>query len=896
MQHESWSIVLIALCLLGLVNCTTNRNTFVGSQGEVVAATSGTPQSHTINAAFATPLVVTVTNSGSPATGVVVNFAAPTTGASGKFADTGTAVTTATTDANGLATSAAFIANGITGVYTITASAQGAQSVVTFSLTNTTGSPAAAQTASGTGQSAGINSSFAFPLQVKVTDAGDNPVQYATVVFTAPASGASGTFADTGTNTTSATTDANGVATSTAFTANSTSGPDSVTATVAGVSTPATFNLTNIAGVPVTITAASGTPQRTVIGKPFSAPLVAKVFDSFSNPVSGVAVTFSAPASGASGTFSNGTTTETDTTDVNGLATSTVVTANGTNGGPYAATAAVPGVATPADFNLTNTLPFKTYAFFVSGEELTSTFYALAGAVQIDTAGNVLAGEQDYNDGGTIASFEPAGDTITGGTLQVSSTTGQGTLTLNTSNSSLGVGGTETFGVQFVNAAHALINQFDGSATSSGSIDVQTLPATLDGAYAFTLTGVDPFSSAVDFGGVFTISGGTTLQNGLLDTNDQGTATTGSSLTGTISTPDSFGRGTINSTMNYTSLVGIPAPVVLNYYVVGPEVLRIIDVDSANNGSASSDSAIGSAFGQGVNATNATTASLGNSVFGMIGNTLTQFAAAGMFATNSSSGTISGIADANELTNALQSPASPISGNYLIGNNGYGSITTSLGDISLLGLYLTDPNLNLSDPNNTSAGLGGALVADMGGILSGGTGVLIPQTDTSTANFTGKYAFGGQAFASLVASGEFDFIGQGKVTKGAIAGTSLLSDPFFTLTGSSGTNSGVKFGDTPLPDPGNPGRYTMSATNSKPNPLRVNVNGTVTRFEVALYQATGGQLFWVNEDVTSTFLGSLQQQGSLTALPLAAICCNGSSNGMQTADARISASFTRANK
>lgn len=882
MKHLSWSTILIALCLVGLVNCTTgNRNAFVGSQGEVIFAMSGTPQSHTINGIFATPLVVTVTNSGAPASGIAVSFNAPTTGPSGKFADTGTATTTATTDANGLATSASFIANGVTGAYTITASAQGAPSGVAFSLTNTTGSPAVVLATAGNVQSTGINSTFAAPLVVKVVDAGQNPVQYATVVFNAPSTGASGAFADTGTSTTSATTDANGLATSTAFTANSIAGADTVQATVAGVSTSATFNLMNIAGVPATITATSGTQQKTVISKPFSAPLAATVLDSFSNPVSGVAVTFSAPATGASGTFSNGTTTETDTTDVNGLATSTTFSANSTAGGPYTTTAAVSGVATPADFSLTNTLSFKTYVFFVSGEEVGSlSFYALAGAVQIDTAGNVLAGEQDYNDGaiGFASSFEPTGDTITGGTLQVSSTTGQGTLTLNTSNSSLGVAGTETFGVQFVNAAHALINQFDGSATSTGSIDLQTLPATLSGGYAFTLTGVDPFSSAVDFGGVFTISGGTTLQNGLLDTSDGGTVTTGSSFTGNISTPDSFGRGTISNMINYTSLVGSSAPVVLNYYVVGPEVLRIIDVDTANIGNAFSDSALGSAFGQGVNATSASAASLGNSVFGMIGNTLSQYAAAGMFATTSSSGTLSGIADENELTNAIQLPASPIAGNYSIGNNGYGSIATSLGDISLIGLYLTDPNLNLSDPNNTSTGLGGALVADMGGILYGGTGVVVPQTDTSTANFTGKYAFGGQAFAALVTSGEFDFTGQGKVTNGAFSGTGLLNDPLVTLTGSSGVNSGVKFGDTPLADPSNPGRYTMSATNPTPNPLRVNVNGKVNHFEVALYQATAGQLFWVNEDVTSTFLGSLQQQGSLTGMPAAALSKGAATN------------------
>ena len=65
-----------------------------------------------------------------------------------------------------------------------------------------------------------------------------------TVTFTAPSSGASGTFAG-GANT--ATTNSSGVATSAVFTANSTAGSYTVSASVGGVSTPASFALTNTA-------------------------------------------------------------------------------------------------------------------------------------------------------------------------------------------------------------------------------------------------------------------------------------------------------------------------------------------------------------------------------------------------------------------------------------------------------------------------------------------------------------------------------------------------------------------------------------------------------------------------------------------------------------------------
>src|SRR5258706_29500 len=96
----------------------------------------------------------------------------------------------------------------------------------------------------GTPQSATISTAFATPFQATVKDSGNNPVNGATVTFMAPASGASGAFAG-GVNT--ATTNAQGVATATTFTANGTAGgPYSVTASVSGAATPANFSLTNL--------------------------------------------------------------------------------------------------------------------------------------------------------------------------------------------------------------------------------------------------------------------------------------------------------------------------------------------------------------------------------------------------------------------------------------------------------------------------------------------------------------------------------------------------------------------------------------------------------------------------------------------------------------------------
>lgn len=615
-----------------------------------------------------------------------------------------------------------------------------------------------------------------------------------------------------------------------------------------------------VASAVLSIVATSGTPQSHTIDGVFAMPLAAMVMAGGA-PASGMVVTFAAPVSGASGIFADThSNTTTAVTDASGLATAAVFTANGTTGA-YAVTASVAGAPVSAGFSLTNKMPSNVYVFSLSGQQASGpNFYALAGSVEIDSIGTVIAGEQDFNDARGFTSPQPAGDSIVGGSLNVDSSTGLGTLTLKTTNRNFGIGGVETLAVQFVNSRHAVIMQFDGSATSSGSMDFQTLPGSLSGGFAFTMAGVDPLYLPVAWGGVFTISNGTALRNGIVDTNDDGLVIKGIALSGTLSTPDSYGRGAISSTLNYNG-----APVALNYYIVGPEAVRIIDVNEF-------ESALGSAYGQGTNATDSTNASLGNSVFGIAGTPfLIHYGAVGMLFPRNTSlavGDFSGVADDNESSYALLFQASPISGTYSVVSNGYGSLALApgLGHVGYLGIYMTDPNLNLSDPNDTISGLGGALAADMDSFLPGGTGILIPQIDTSTASFAGPYAFSAQDINGFCC--EFDLIGQSSVTAGIFAGTALLSDPLLTL-GASAANSNVAVSANPLADPVNAGRYTMLATNAALNPLAVTINGTTRDFDAVIYQAGGGQLLWLGEDTFDVFFGSLQQQGSLTGVPAA---------------------------
>ena len=207
-----------------------------------VVATGGTPQSTTVTASFPTLLQATVRDSSNqPVSGITVTFTAPSGGPSGRFS--GSATASAVTDSNGVAIAPVFTANSQAGAYSVTATVPGNFSIGGFNLTNNPGPAAAITAAGGTPQSATVNTAFGTMLLATVKDAGNNPISGATVTFTAPATGASGTFS--GIATANAVTASNGVATAPLFTANNQSGTYAVAANTSGVSTPANFSLTN---------------------------------------------------------------------------------------------------------------------------------------------------------------------------------------------------------------------------------------------------------------------------------------------------------------------------------------------------------------------------------------------------------------------------------------------------------------------------------------------------------------------------------------------------------------------------------------------------------------------------------------------------------------------------
>jgi hypothetical protein len=233
--------------------------------------------------------------------------------------------------------------------------------------------PSALTLVAGTPQSAMLDTPYADPLQVTIAGTSGcpltTPVAGTPVTFSAPAGGASGTFAASGSNTVTVGSDATGLVLAPAFTANDIAG--TVTIVASSIYGSVTFSLTNsAAGVPAIIRALAPRRRSARSSTRYRSPLRVDVLDANGTPIEGRSVTFvlgagqgatgatgaegSNPTGGASGaTFADGSTQATELTNASGVASSPLLTANAV-AGAFSATATVTGLATPATFSLDN--------------------------------------------------------------------------------------------------------------------------------------------------------------------------------------------------------------------------------------------------------------------------------------------------------------------------------------------------------------------------------------------------------------------------------------------------------------------------------------------------------------------------------------------------------------
>lgn len=203
----------------------------------------------------------------------------------------------------------------------------------------------------GTPQSATLGSAFATSLQVALTNSNGCAVTSAVagtpVTFSAPTVGASGLFAASGSSSVTVGSDASGMASASAFTANDTAGSYTLTATsaygsvsfslanAAGSASSACATASNgaLAGKPTKLATGVGVSQSTRTGRLFPIRLAVTATDAEKEPVAGVLVTLTAPARGPSGRFGARLRWVAVRTDACGVALAPAFTANRREGG-----------------------------------------------------------------------------------------------------------------------------------------------------------------------------------------------------------------------------------------------------------------------------------------------------------------------------------------------------------------------------------------------------------------------------------------------------------------------------------------------------------------------------------------------------------------------------------
>jgi hypothetical protein len=593
---------------------------------------------------------------------------------------------------------------------------------------------------------------------------------------------------------------------------------------------------TGSSGGALTVQFTQSPPTPTIAGQPVG--LVANVLNDAKNG----GVTWSCAPTGACGSFSPTTTGYNITT----LYTPPVAPANGpiTANLAYSVTLTATSVSDTSQSASTTISIAQQYAFVMSGYAA----YGMVGSVTLDGNGNVVSGETDYSTNGGAGHFP-----ITG-TYTLDATTGYGTMTWSIAGCC-----SQTNALTATSNSHltiAEVDQFAGlTFGGTGSMDLQTTPfsaSEVSGGYSFTLSGYD---GAMGFngswGGIFTADGVGAISNGTFDTSLGGGASgySSTSFTGTFSSPDANGRGIMDLT-NGASYV---------YYIVTPEVLRLTAVnDNTNPTAVQTAGNTGSAYGQGTLASGATNAALtGNFIFSDFGfasdnNGGQQSGTAGQFVTDGDGNIKGGVMDINAL--GVVSTVSLSGATYSFTGSPRGTLTGPSGQA--YSVYLTDPNLNLLDPNNPT-GAGGALLleADAGDAI----GVIIPQTDAS-ATLSGNYAFVFSDEANPPnADGGFD----GQFTVGSTAGTfsgqgAYQGESSNSLIPIIGPLTGTFTADT-----NNPGRFTGTITTT-PDLWSPNIGDTTSGTQnVSYYLANGSQGFVVETDSLAPAVGAVEGQPNL---------------------------------
>jgi len=399
-----------------------------------------------------------------------------------------------------------------------------------------------------------------------------------------------------------------------------------------------------------------------------------------------------------------------------------------------------------------------TYVFESKGIDANGPFQ-LAGVIVLDGNGGITSGEQTHSD--VLLSVA---DKITGGSYTIGAD-GRGTMTLNTADQSIGQLGVENLSLAFLSSSQALLATMDNPnlspsfETSSGTLDLQTSTTAPTGGYSFAVNGVDVNAQPMAIGGILNIDSPAAISGAgsVADQDDIGAIFPNTAISGTLTTPDSFGSLKFNLTTAFSA-----SPVQFTAYIVDTSHIKFIESDITGSGvgvGATAGIAIGQGTATGTFTGNA--AFSGNYVFDALGVDLnglpSSLASLGVFTADASGNMTNGYND--ELLNGFGIYLSDsFTGTYTVDPSGNGRVDsfvnfTSNGAGPELIFYLTgngNPPLVLDADANFGAF---------------GVGQASPQA-APPLSFNGTY---GLSF--LQSSGSLENHGTGQITADGTADT-----------------------------------------------------------------------------------------------------------------------------
>lgn len=199
-------------------------------------------------------------------------------------------------------------------------------------------------------------------------------------------------------------------------------------------------------------------------------------------------------------------------------------------------------------------------------------------SINIDASTGTITGEQDYK----AQSRTIAGETLTSGQCKNRSTN-SGTLELDSASGTIDYDfsvtppdSTNTIRSARLELIHSGSDSGSGQLTVSdtSAYNAGTVPT---GNFAFGLMGVDGSQLHHAMAGRFTMDSSAAISGGLIDSNDSTYSLSDQALSGTMTAPDSSGRGTL--TLQSGSL-----STQLAYYIVSANKMFVIDIDPSGGG------------------------------------------------------------------------------------------------------------------------------------------------------------------------------------------------------------------------------------------------------------------------------------------------------------------------